>query len=75
MIQTLLTNTMPTRDIVAEDCDKADESDADEEIRAFALQPEDMRALLRRSQAADTCDAASGKRRAGSKRKVLTSRR
>ena len=36
LIQTLLTNAMPTRDTVAEDCDKADESDADEEIPALA---------------------------------------
>ena len=61
LIQTLLTNTMPTRDTVAEDCDKADESDADEEIPALAWRLEDMRALLQRSQAADTCDATSTK--------------
>ena len=62
LIQTLLTNTMPTRDSVAEDCNKADESAADEEIPALAWKPGDIRALLQRSQAVDSCDTASTKR-------------
>ena len=62
LIQTLLTNAMPSRDTGAEDCDKADESDGDEEIPVLAWRPEDMRALLQRSQAGDACDAPSTKR-------------
>ena len=62
LIQTLLTNAMPTRDTVAEDGDKADESGADDEIPELAWRPEDMRTLLQRSQAEDTGDAASTKR-------------
>ena len=62
LIQTLLTNATPTRDTGAEDGEKADESDGEEEIPALAWQPEDMRALLQRSQAGDACDAASANR-------------
>jgi hypothetical protein len=54
LIRTLLTNAMPTRDITEEDCAKADESGADEEIPALVWRPEDMRALLQRGQAAET---------------------
>ena len=74
LIQTLLTTRMPTRDNEEEDCDKADESDADAEIPALTWRPDDMRALLKRSQAADTCDGAS-KKRMRVRKIVLTSRR
>ena len=53
---------MAARDNEEEDCNKADESDADAEILALAYRPDDMRALLMRSQAADTQDGASKKR-------------
>ena len=53
---------MPTRDTTGEDCDTADESDADAEIPALAWRPEDMRALLQRSHTADTCNTATVKR-------------
>ena len=52
-IQMLLTNGMPTREEETEECDKADEDNADAEIPPLAWQPEDMRALLQRSQADD----------------------
>ena len=61
LIQTLLTTRMPTRDNDEED-NKADESDADAEIPALAYRPDDMRALLMRSQAVDTQDGPSQKR-------------
>ena len=53
LIQTLLTTRMAARDNEEEDCNKADESDADAEIPALPYRPDDMRALLMRSQAAD----------------------
>jgi len=62
LIRTLLTNAMPTRDITEEDCAKADESGADEEIPALVWRPEDMRALLQRGQAAETGYAPPAKR-------------
>ena len=49
LIQTLLTTRMAARDNEEEDCNKADESDADAEIPALPYRPDDMRTLLRRS--------------------------
>ena len=46
LIQTLLTNTMPTRDNDENDDNKAAGSDADKEIPALEWRPADMRALL-----------------------------
>ena len=45
-----------------EDCNKADESDADAEIPAVPYRPDDMRALLMRSQATDGQEGPSQKR-------------
>ena len=50
LIQTLLTTRMAARDNEAEDCNKADESDADAEIPALPYRPNDMRALLMQSR-------------------------
>ena len=63
LIQTLLINAMPTKDIAEEDCDKAAESGVDEDIPTLAWRPDDMRALLQRSQIEEPSNETSAKRR------------
>ena len=63
LIQTLLINAMPTKDIAEEDCEKAAESGVDEDIPTLAWRPDDMRALLQRSQTEEPSNETSAKRR------------
>ena len=63
LIQTLLINAMPTKDIAEEECEKTAESGVDEDILTLAWRPDDMRALLQRSQTEEPSNEASAKRR------------
>lgn len=62
MIQTLLINTLPSREPQVDENEKADATDIDEDIPTLTWRPEDMRALLQRSQASELSDAAAPKR-------------
>ena len=63
LIQTLLINAMPTKDIAEEDCDKAAASDVEEDIPTLVWRPDDMRALLQRSQVQEPNNESLAKRR------------
>ena len=54
---------MPTKDIAEEDCDKAAESGVDEDIPTLVWRPDDMRALLQRSQVEEPNNESLAKRR------------
>ena len=61
-IQTLLINTLPSREPTVEEDDKADATDIDDDIPTLTWRPEDMRALLQRSHSAEVCYESAPKR-------------